>query len=76
MMRNTGIVFDGPIRLRKALEEEVRREFARELSSAATDAQRKSVFAKIKKEIAKRLRDTSSSQSLWITARPSIRRSL
>ena len=67
-----GIVADGAKRLRKALENEVRREYAPELARAPNWWQRVLIERKISLEVKRRMKNVSSAGSLYFTRRLSL----
>jgi hypothetical protein len=60
-----GISAGGEKRLRVAMEEQVRREFQRELSEAADHWAKVAVEEKIEMEVKERMKRVASPQSLW-----------
>jgi hypothetical protein len=68
-MKNPGISVGGESRLRKALEAEVQREYAQELSSAKGFFERLKVKEKIRSEIKKRMGQSTSPHALYSSLR-------
>jgi hypothetical protein len=68
-MKNTGISIGGEGRLRKAIEAEVQREYAQELSSAKSFSQRQAVKEKFRNEAKERMRRLASPYALYSSRR-------
>lgn len=68
-MKNTGISVGGESRLRKAIEAEVRREYAPELSATKGFLERLMIKEKIRKETKKRMSKAISPGALYSSAR-------
>jgi hypothetical protein len=64
-MGRCGIVADGAMRLRAAIEDEVKREYEPELAKAAGHWDKAKIELKIAKEVKKRLNRLASPYSLW-----------
>jgi hypothetical protein len=71
-MKNSGIVANGESNLRKAIEAEVRRDYAQELASAKGFFARLTVKEKIRNEVKKRLGKVISPHALYSSHRPAI----
>jgi hypothetical protein len=67
-MNGSGISVGGAFRLWKAIDAEVRREFAKEFA-AANFWQRRMIQWKIRQEVKRRLRGVASPHSLYLSAR-------
>jgi len=65
----SGIVADGERRLRKAIEADVRREYAPELANTSGFWKRTLIDQKIRLEVNRRLKSVSSPGSLYFTRR-------
>jgi len=65
----SGIVADGARRLRKAIEAEVRREYAAELAAAPGFWKETLINQKIRAEVNRRMKNVSSPQSLYFVSR-------
>lgn len=68
-MNCVGIAMGGERRLRKAIEDEVRRKYQKELSAAEGYLAEAALEIEIQKEIARRIRQASSPYSLWSSLR-------
>jgi hypothetical protein len=67
-MNGSGISVGGNLRLWKAIEAEVRREFEKELA-AANFSQRWMIQRKIREEVKRRMRGAASPHSLYLSVR-------
>jgi len=67
-MNGSGISAGGHLRLWKAIDAEVRREFEKELA-AANFWQRRIIQRKIRQEVKRRMRGVASPHSLYLSAR-------
>ena len=65
MEPNSGFAVGGLARLRKAIEEEVRREFHEKLPPNSDDRFSVGDEERIEEEVNRRLSETTSEQSLW-----------
>ena len=68
-MKNTGISVGGASRLRKAIEAEVQRDYARELAAAKDFSQRLAVKEKFQNEAKERMRRVASPYALYSSRR-------
>jgi hypothetical protein len=64
----SSVVFNGPLKLQKAIEAEVRHELEKELSAATTRKQKAALKEKIRKEVKERMKQYASPYSLWNSA--------
>jgi hypothetical protein len=68
-MNGSGISVGGAMRLRKAIEAEVRREYEKEIASPPNFWRRKMIHEKIKKEVKRRMKNLASPYSLYFSRR-------
>lgn len=69
-MKGSGISVGGAMRLRKAIEAQVRREYQQELASAPSFWRRMMIREKIRKEMKRRLESLASPYSLYFSRHP------
>ena len=62
---NSGIAVGGEARLRKGIEEQVRKEYQAQLNAAVDQGQKDAIEAEIYREIKKRMKEFPSRYSLW-----------
>ena len=65
MSNSSRISADGERRLKDAISEQVRREFAAELAAATEHWAQAAVEKKIEDEVERRMKEVASSHSLW-----------